>query len=243
MIGVIGLITVLYRYYSTVVQCFFNALFNEISSFLEHLQYVYFSVCGLILAAQLAANVTVDTPDDGSTWQVILEYQTNGVMKNITSANTTLSFYSTFASMSTSSRLFDCNIIDKILSGCIVDVSVGTPSVPAFTSPVVNGTMYFLTTSSSVSFAPVLWVTLQSLTLVNENDANDTIPLTGNMSVGSAQGINVVDFTPYDDGTQWVAVAVYSIGSVLNVTRTSGIATLHFFELFKSILFVCCLNL
>ena len=97
--------------------------------------------------------------------------------------------------------------------------------------------MYFLTTSSSVSFAPVSWVTLQSLTLVNTNDANETIPLTRNISAGYAQGTNVVDFTPNDDGTQWVAIAVFSIGGGLNVTRRSGIATLHFYELFKSAYF------
>lgn len=40
----------------------------------------------------------VDTSDDGSSWQVVLEYQINGAMQNITSANTMLNFYTTFAS-------------------------------------------------------------------------------------------------------------------------------------------------
>lgn len=55
--------------------------------------------------AQLTSNVTVDTPDDGSTWQVILEYQMNGVMKNISSVTATLNFYSTFASTLSKSLL------------------------------------------------------------------------------------------------------------------------------------------
>ena len=43
--------------------------------------------------------VSVNTSDDGSMWQVIYEYQVNGVTKNITSPYSTLNFYSTFASI------------------------------------------------------------------------------------------------------------------------------------------------
>lgn len=86
-----------------------------------------------------------------------------------------------------------------------------------------------------MTFAPVSWVTLQSLTLVDLTFANDNIPLPLTVSAGSAQGSSqVADFSPADDGAQWVAVAVFTIGSTLNVTRTSGITTLHFYDLFRS---------
>ena len=51
------------------------------------------------LTAQLWSMVSVNTSDDGSMWQVIYEYQVNGVTKNITSPYSTLNFYSTFASI------------------------------------------------------------------------------------------------------------------------------------------------
>lgn len=120
------------------------------------------------------------------------------------------------------------------------DLAVGTPSAPAFTLPHVNGTTFWLTTSSAVLFAPVSWVTPLSLSLVDMSIENDTIPLDLNisMTIGSALGTNQADFLPSEDGNKWVAVAVYAIGDVLNVTRTSDITILHFYELFKSTVFV-----
>lgn len=54
---------------------------------------------GFYLTAQLWSMVSVNTSDDGSIWKVIFEYQVNGVTRNVTSSNTTLDFYSTFASI------------------------------------------------------------------------------------------------------------------------------------------------
>lgn len=116
------------------------------------------------------------------------------------------------------------------------DLSVGTPSAPEFTSPIVNGTEYWVQGNSSVSFSPVSWVTLQSLQLWALNDAtNDTISLSiMQTSTGVVQGRNLVRVFPIDDGTKWEVIANYLIGNAISVTRTSNLSTLQFYVMFNS---------
>ena len=115
-------------------------------------------------------------------------------------------------------------------------LSVGTPSAPAFISPTVNGTEFWVTSSSSVSFAPVSWVKLQSLQLLAINDTiNDTMFLSHNQtSYGAAQGTGLLQVSEIDDGTKWIVVANFSIGNALTITRTSSVSILHFYALFNS---------
>lgn len=118
----------------------------------------------------------------------------------------------------------------------MADLTVGIPNAPVFTSPSVNGTEFWVMGSSSVSFAPVSWVKLQSLQLRALNDTmNDTMFLSFTQTgSGVEHGTGLLEVFEIDDGTKWVVVANYSIGNTLTVTRTSDPSILHFYALFNS---------
>ena len=122
------------------------------------------------------------------------------------------------------------------LNVALLDLSVGTPIAPEFKNPTVNGTEYWVQGNSSVSFAPVSWVTLQSLQLRALNDArNDTIPLSMTQtSTGVVQGMSLVEVFQIDDGTMWEVIANYSIGNSISIIRTSSPSKLQFYVMFNS---------